>query len=57
VGLSNVYGVPGMHRRPAARVIDGRAIAATVRAEVAAGLAALAGERGGTPALATVLIG
>jgi len=57
VGLTNVYGVPGLHRRPGARVIDGRAIAAAVRDEVATGVAAFASEHGRPPALATVLIG
>ncbi len=57
MGLSNVYGVAGLHRRAGARVIDGKAIAAAVRSEVAAGVAAFAAAHGRPPALATVLIG
>ncbi|KAB2910653.1 MAG: bifunctional methylenetetrahydrofolate dehydrogenase/methenyltetrahydrofolate cyclohydrolase FolD [Hyphomicrobiaceae bacterium] len=41
----------------AARIIDGKAIAAAVRREVAAGAAALQRERGLTPGLAVVLVG
>ena len=41
----------------AARIIDGKALAALVRAEVAAGVAALQRERGTTPGLAVVLVG
>jgi methylenetetrahydrofolate dehydrogenase (NADP+)/methenyltetrahydrofolate cyclohydrolase len=41
----------------AARIIDGKALAASVRAEVAAGVAALRRERGITPGLAVVLVG
>jgi methylenetetrahydrofolate dehydrogenase (NADP+)/methenyltetrahydrofolate cyclohydrolase len=40
-----------------ARVIDGRAVAATVREEVSAGVAAFREEHGRVPGLATVLIG
>jgi methylenetetrahydrofolate dehydrogenase (NADP+)/methenyltetrahydrofolate cyclohydrolase len=40
-----------------ARVIDGRALAARVRAEVAQGVAAFADEHGRPPGLATVLVG
>lgn len=57
MGLSNVQGVPGLHQASRARVIDGAAIAAAVRAEVAERVALLAEERGGPPTLATVLIG
>jgi methylenetetrahydrofolate dehydrogenase (NADP+)/methenyltetrahydrofolate cyclohydrolase len=57
MGLSNVYGVPGLGKRSPAAVIDGKAIAAELRTEVAAGVAELVAERGRTPALATVLIG
>jgi methylenetetrahydrofolate dehydrogenase (NADP+) / methenyltetrahydrofolate cyclohydrolase len=57
MGLSNVYGVPGMGRRAAARVIDGKAVAAEIRAEVGAEVARLFGEGGARPGLATVLIG
>jgi methylenetetrahydrofolate dehydrogenase (NADP+) / methenyltetrahydrofolate cyclohydrolase len=41
----------------AARVIDGKAVAASVRARVAEGVAAFARERGRAPALATVIVG
>lgn len=41
----------------AARVIDGKAVAAGVRARVAEEVAAIAGEHGRPPALATVLVG
>jgi methylenetetrahydrofolate dehydrogenase (NADP+)/methenyltetrahydrofolate cyclohydrolase len=40
-----------------ARIIDGKAIAATLRSEVAAGVEALRRERGVTPGLAAVLVG
>jgi methylenetetrahydrofolate dehydrogenase (NADP+) / methenyltetrahydrofolate cyclohydrolase len=40
-----------------ARIIDGKAIAAALRAEVAVGAAALQRERGITPGLAAVLVG
>lgn len=57
MGFSNVYGVPGLGKRDGAVVIDGKAIAAELRAEVAAGVADFVAERGSKPALATVLIG
>ncbi len=57
MGLSNVYGVPGLGRRGAAKLIDGKAIAAEVRQEVAAGVEEFVAAAGRTPALATVLIG
>jgi methylenetetrahydrofolate dehydrogenase (NADP+)/methenyltetrahydrofolate cyclohydrolase len=57
MGFSNVYGVPGLGKRGRARLIDGKAIAAELRAEVATGVAAFVAERGWTPALATLLIG
>jgi methylenetetrahydrofolate dehydrogenase (NADP+) / methenyltetrahydrofolate cyclohydrolase len=41
----------------AARIIDGKAVAAAVRERVAAEVAAFDGERGRTPVLATVIIG
>ncbi|HXS45540.1 MAG TPA: tetrahydrofolate dehydrogenase/cyclohydrolase catalytic domain-containing protein, partial [Solirubrobacteraceae bacterium] len=40
-----------------ARVIDGRAVAARVRAQVARDVAAFAAEHGRPPGLATVLVG
>lgn len=40
-----------------AKLIDGRAVAAEVRAEVASGVEAFVGERGRPPGLATVLVG
>ena len=42
---------------PRAAIIDGKAIAAALRQEVAAGVAALKAERGVTPGLAVVLVG
>ncbi len=57
MGLANVYGMPGLGRRRRAALIDGRAIAAELRAELAAGVAGFAATHGWTPALATVLIG
>ena len=57
MGLSNVYGVPGLGTRERAKVIDGRAIAATERAAVAAGAERFVAAHGRAPALATVLIG
>jgi methylenetetrahydrofolate dehydrogenase (NADP+) / methenyltetrahydrofolate cyclohydrolase len=42
---------------PAATVIDGKAISAKVRAEVAAGVEAFTAETGRVPGLATVLVG
>jgi methylenetetrahydrofolate dehydrogenase (NADP+)/methenyltetrahydrofolate cyclohydrolase len=57
MGLSNVYGVPGMGRRRRAEVIDGKAIAAAERQEVADQVAELVGRGGAAPTLATILIG
>jgi methylenetetrahydrofolate dehydrogenase (NADP+)/methenyltetrahydrofolate cyclohydrolase len=57
MGLSNVYGVPGLGKREPAKPIDGKAIAAELRAEVSTGVAAFVAERGRAPTLATVLIG
>src|ERR1700694_414670 len=42
---------------PAAAIIDGKAIAAALRAQVAADVEALKRERGVTPGLAAVLVG
>jgi methylenetetrahydrofolate dehydrogenase (NADP+) / methenyltetrahydrofolate cyclohydrolase len=42
---------------PTAKIIDGKAIAAALRAEVALGVVALKRERGITPGLAAVLVG
>jgi len=41
----------------AARIIDGKLLAAEMRAEIAAGVAKLKAERGVTPGLAVVLVG
>ena len=41
----------------AAKVIDGKALAAKLRAEIAAGVAALKSEKGVTPGLAVILVG
>lgn len=57
MGLSNVYGVPGLGGRGVATLIDGRAIAAAERAAVAAGVKELVAAHGRTPTLATLLIG
>jgi methylenetetrahydrofolate dehydrogenase (NADP+)/methenyltetrahydrofolate cyclohydrolase len=57
MGLSNVYGIPGLGRRATAKLIDGKAIAAVERAAVAAGVKEFISAHGRTPALATVLIG
>jgi len=56
MGLANIRGVPGIGRRPAASVIDGAAVAARVRGEVAEEVARLSESGGSPPALATVLI-
>lgn len=59
MGFSNVLGVPrwgqGEERSP--RVIDGREVAAAVRAEVAAEVSALVAAGGRAPGLATILVG
>lgn len=57
MGFTNVYGVPDWSPRRQAAVLDGRAVAAAMRAEVATDAAAFASEHGRAPALATVLIG
>ena len=41
----------------AARIIDGKQLAAEMRAEIAAGVAKLKAERGVTPGLAVILVG
>jgi methylenetetrahydrofolate dehydrogenase (NADP+)/methenyltetrahydrofolate cyclohydrolase len=57
VGLSNVYGVPGLGRRDGAKLIDGKAIAAAERAAVAGAVEQHVADGGQAPALATILIG
>jgi methylenetetrahydrofolate dehydrogenase (NADP+) / methenyltetrahydrofolate cyclohydrolase len=59
VGYSNVRGVPQWDSRSTrpAMVIDGKAVAADVRAEVAEQAAAYLQRTGQTPGLATILIG
>jgi methylenetetrahydrofolate dehydrogenase (NADP+)/methenyltetrahydrofolate cyclohydrolase len=62
MGYTNIYGVSGWTGprpvRPAApELIDGRAIAATVREQVAGGVAALVARTGRRPGLATILVG
>ena len=57
MGLSNVYGVPGLGKRATAKLIDGKAIAAAERAAVATGVTEFVAAHGRAPALATVLIG
>ncbi|MBS1887529.1 MAG: bifunctional 5,10-methylenetetrahydrofolate dehydrogenase/5,10-methenyltetrahydrofolate cyclohydrolase [Actinobacteria bacterium] len=59
MGFSNVYGVPRWGQRDdvGAAVIDGKGIAAEIRAEVAARVAAIVADGGRPPALATILVG
>lgn len=59
MGLSNVYGVPrwGESRAVAAARIDGKAIAAELRAEVGAEVASNVAAGSPTPCLATILVG
>jgi methylenetetrahydrofolate dehydrogenase (NADP+) / methenyltetrahydrofolate cyclohydrolase len=59
MGYSNVRGVPQWDSRSPrpATVIDGKAVAARVRAEVAEQAAALAQRTGRAPGLATILVG
>ena len=61
MGFSNIYGVPhwgeaAAGRAPAA-IIDGRALAARVRDQVARDVEAFAARTGRAPGLATVLVG
>ena len=56
MGLSNVYGVPGLGSRSPATIIDGREVAARERLAVVAGVRDFAAAHGGPPALATLLI-
>ncbi|MBS1678515.1 MAG: bifunctional methylenetetrahydrofolate dehydrogenase/methenyltetrahydrofolate cyclohydrolase FolD [Actinobacteria bacterium] len=57
MGLSNVYGVPGVGTRGRAKLIDGKAIAAAERQAVAAGVERFVATHGRAPALATILVG
>jgi methylenetetrahydrofolate dehydrogenase (NADP+)/methenyltetrahydrofolate cyclohydrolase len=59
MGYSNVRGVPqwNSHSRHAATVIDGKAIAAQVRMDVAKQTAAFLQQTGQPPGLATILVG
>jgi methylenetetrahydrofolate dehydrogenase (NADP+)/methenyltetrahydrofolate cyclohydrolase len=59
MGFTNVYGVPGFISAAGeeARILDGRAIAAELRAEVAAEVEAMVGEGRPAPGLATILVG
>jgi methylenetetrahydrofolate dehydrogenase (NADP+)/methenyltetrahydrofolate cyclohydrolase len=57
MGLSNLYGVPGMGRRRRALLIDGKEVAAAERQAVAERVAKLAEQGHQAPALATILIG
>jgi methylenetetrahydrofolate dehydrogenase (NADP+) / methenyltetrahydrofolate cyclohydrolase len=59
MGLTNVHGVPGWQsaRRPRAEIIDGKAVAAKVRAAVARDISELVEETGRAPGLATILVG
>ncbi len=55
--LRRAPAIYGKLARVSARVIDGRAVAAAVREEISAGVAAFREEHGRVPGLATVLIG
>ncbi|HTU31130.1 MAG TPA: bifunctional methylenetetrahydrofolate dehydrogenase/methenyltetrahydrofolate cyclohydrolase FolD [Solirubrobacteraceae bacterium] len=59
MGYSNVRGVPQWDRRSprSATIIDGKAVAAQVRAEVAEQAAAFEQRTGQAPGLATILVG
>lgn len=57
MGLSNVYGVPGLGSRSPATVIDGKEVAARERLAVAAGVRDFVAAYGVPPTLATLLIG
>jgi methylenetetrahydrofolate dehydrogenase (NADP+)/methenyltetrahydrofolate cyclohydrolase len=61
MGFSNIYGVPRWGeiwaRHAPAEIIDGRAVAARVRAEVARDVEAFAARAGRRPGLATILVG
>jgi methylenetetrahydrofolate dehydrogenase (NADP+)/methenyltetrahydrofolate cyclohydrolase len=63
MGYSNVYGVPAwtaareVEPRRRARVIDGRAVAARLRTDIARDVEAFTARTGRRPGLATVLIG
>jgi len=57
MGLTNVYGVPGLGSASAAALIDGKAIAAEERAAVARRVEEHVAAHGAAPALATLLIG
>jgi methylenetetrahydrofolate dehydrogenase (NADP+)/methenyltetrahydrofolate cyclohydrolase len=59
MGLSNVYGVPGWGEQADsdAAVIDGKALAAEIRGEIAAAVAARTAGGGRPPGLATILVG
>jgi methylenetetrahydrofolate dehydrogenase (NADP+)/methenyltetrahydrofolate cyclohydrolase len=62
MGFTNIYGVPHWNDaegggRHSTTIIDGKAIAARVRAEVARDVAAFTARTGRRPGLATVLVG
>jgi methylenetetrahydrofolate dehydrogenase (NADP+)/methenyltetrahydrofolate cyclohydrolase len=61
MGFSNIYGVPHWGETTAGRapttIIDGRAVAARVREEVARNVDAFVARTGRAPGLATVLVG
>jgi methylenetetrahydrofolate dehydrogenase (NADP+)/methenyltetrahydrofolate cyclohydrolase len=59
MGFTNVFGSPGFTSVDAggARILDGAAIAAEIRAEVAAKVEAIVGEGQTAPGLATILVG
>ncbi|MGH2937836.1 MAG: bifunctional methylenetetrahydrofolate dehydrogenase/methenyltetrahydrofolate cyclohydrolase FolD [Solirubrobacterales bacterium] len=57
LGLSNVYGVPGLGKRSEATVIDGKAVAAKERVALAGLVREFLDRHGVEPALATLLIG
>jgi methylenetetrahydrofolate dehydrogenase (NADP+)/methenyltetrahydrofolate cyclohydrolase len=57
MGLSNVYGVPGWGKGEPARVIDGKAVAAGLRAELKREVDAAVATGLPAPGLATILVG
>jgi methylenetetrahydrofolate dehydrogenase (NADP+)/methenyltetrahydrofolate cyclohydrolase len=57
MGLSNIYGVPGLGKHDAARIIDGKAIAAELRGEIRAEVEAIVAAGRRAPGLATILVG
>jgi methylenetetrahydrofolate dehydrogenase (NADP+)/methenyltetrahydrofolate cyclohydrolase len=57
MGLSNIYGVPGLGKHGAAKLIDGKAIAAGLRGEIGEEVRAMVAAGRRPPGLATILVG